>query len=397
MRALNNYMCLWSLATACSAIAYCDDLDLGPPSVGETPESITREWMALGATDLSEDNRIESVEFVLQHSGFFGADNLVTFTAEIEDRAFLDLLTQALQDIRVLYPIEYNNLAGSNPRLGHLTVKTTRGKLRVYVHEDSFYLITKDRDGIGTYSKFYSTSLATLLEAFLEREGRLQSSKFRYKSLTDGFYSVSGFFKKTLAEMHGLRDGRIVNKVGDVDFEKVDPRQGKPLWQTVADYNKAREADSAWLVMEADGARELCVLLDNKEVLSLLADAVRIMTTTLPRATDKPCDSRPIGQLVLTQPDGYVEVDIHPTFFRLVTVPKEFLGSSKVFAFHSPYLANLIDAIRASAGVPPFSDEQREALCGEAYNKARRAAMLDLIAKTPSLRREETAPQESTK
>lgn len=409
MAAVNSSICLWSLAAVCSVVACGDCLDIDSPSVGETPESVTREWLSFGAIDLSEDNRIQCVKFVLQPDDFFGADGPVTFAFESDDRAFIELLTQAFQDVRVLCPLECSNAASSNLRLGHLVVKTAHGDVRVVIHERGFYLLTRDRDGSETSAKFESPSLATLIEAVLEREGKLKSSRFNYEWSSGQRYVDShvAFFKKKRDETGGLGECRVVNEVGNVEPKSTDPGPGKALWPTVADFNrfdyhKPVETNWARLVMDANEARELSVVLDKKNILTQLAHAVRDMITSPPRATDKPCESRPIGHLVLTQPDGYVEIEIHPTVFRLVTAPNEFVGPSKVFAFQSPSLAYLIDGIRKAAGVPPFSDEQREALSGEAYIRTKRADMLDVISKAPPFRlkdapRKRCAPTRGTK
>lgn len=394
MRAANKSICLWLIAAVCSAIVCGDDLDddfdSGPPWVGETPESITREWLSFAANRLPEDDRIEAAQLVLQKDNGFGEMEAVTLDTTIKDRDVLALLKQALRDARVIDPLMWHDMGIPYFPLGHLGLRTTRGNVDVRIHGGGFRLITKTGDASPTYADFYSPSLATLLEAFLAREGKLQSAGFTIDELSGQRFVRVGiaYLEKKMAKMAGLGHGKIVNENNKADPEIAALRRGKALWQDLADYENFPRLDSAGLVMEASGARELNVSIKDEEVLKELSLAVRDMIASPPRATDKPCESRPIGQLVLTQPDGYVEVEIHPTFFRLVNAPKEFLGPSKVFAYQSPSLAYLIDAIRASAGVPRFSDEQREALSGEAYVKARRAAMLDLIAKTPSLRRE---------
>ncbi len=388
-------LCLWPLVAVFSALGYGDERDPPPPLL-DTPESITQEWLSWRVLDFSDGNRIESVTLVLQKDGFLGVEGPVTFTTKIEDQASIALLTQGLQDIRIIKPLQWVNAASSNPKRGHLTLNMSDGNVCVEVRSKDFTFISDAADGRAVHARFYSPSLAVFLETFLEREGRLPSSGVKYDRLSGQHYVHANvaYQKKQLVALPGLGNGQIINKLNGGDPDNAAVRHGKALWQTVADYQYARP-DSAWLAMDAGGVRELSVSIKDDDLLAELALGVmNEVITSPPRATDKPCESRPIGQLVLNQPDGYVEVEIHPTFFRLVTVPKEFLGPSKVFAFQSPSLAYLIDAIRASAGVPRFLDEQREALTGEAYIKARRAAMLDLIAKTPSLRREEAAPQE---
>lgn len=394
MRAVNSFFCLWLIAAVCSVSVCGDDLedefDSGPPWVGETPESITGEWLSFAASRLSDDDRIEAAQLVLQKDNGFGELEAVTFDTTIRDHDFLALLKQALRDELVINPLMWTDMGIPYFPLGQLSLRTTRGDVDVRVHGGGFRLVTKSDDRSATYSDFFSPSLATLLEAFLEREGRLRSAGFTTDELTGHRYVRAhiAYLEKKLAKTAGLGHGKIVNENNKAEPDIAALRHGKALWHDLVDYENFPRTESAVLVMEAGGARELYVSIKDDEVLAQLAHAVRDIIASPPKKTDKPCDSRPVGQLVLVHPDGYVEVEIHPTFFRLVNVPKEFLGPSKVFAYHSPSLAYLIDAIRASAGVPRFSDERREALSGEAYIKDRRAAMLELIAKTPWLRPE---------
>jgi hypothetical protein len=402
MRAVNNSFCLWLIAAVCSVSVCGDDLegefDSGPPWVGETPESITREWLSFAANRLSDDDRIEAAQLVLQKDNGFGELEAVTLDTTIKDHDFLALLKQSLRDELVINPLMWTDMGIPYFPLGRLSLRTTRGNVDIRLYGGGFRLITRPDDASVTYANFFSPSLATLLEAFLAREGKLQSGGFTIDRLSGQRYVRAhiAYLEKKMAKMAGLGRGKIVNAVHQAQPEMAALRRGKALWQDLTDYENFPPTESAVLVMDAGGARELYVSIKDDEVLAQLAHAVRDIITSPPKKTDKPCESSPIGQLVLVHPDGYVEVEIHPTFFRLVNVPKEFLGPSKVFAYHSPSLAYLIDAIRASAGVPRFSDQQREAFSGEAYIKNRRAAMLDRIAQTPFLSQEGDPSQSDT-
>jgi hypothetical protein len=147
------------------------------------------------------------------------------------------------------------------------------------------------------------------------------------------------------------------------------------------------QLEAARLTMPGAHDKVLDVVVEGKENLLLLRKAMRGIVVCPRHPPDLPDDADdPLGELRLSTTNGDMLVEICRDGFRLRPVPKEFGGKGGALPFQSPSLAYLIDALRRSAGAPPLSDELREALSGEAYLKAKRAAMRDLIEKVPAFR-----------
>jgi hypothetical protein len=314
----------------------------------------------------------------------------------IDDPQILSLLDQAMTDVCVIRLPHKWCIGGPVHRIGYLMLNTKGGELGIIINSSTFGLSAPP--GTRDYATpFHSMSLALLVDALLKSEGGTQLLDSEVDLLSGQKYvdrEVSIVKRKLAAGVPGLRFGKVTNRVDGEDPERNTIGHEWALWELLDPETEVLPV-SARLVMRDRDGQDLNARVDDREIMKLLVYSMWDMITSAPRATDKPNDSRSIGQLDLTLPDGVVQIDIHPEGFRLITVPKELLGPSRVFVFQSPSLAYLIDAICESAGVARNSDKQRKALSGEAYLESQRAATLDRIAKTNALQGESTSPLNS--
>ncbi len=391
---------LFPAALIALAIGYAEEPHTAPPTRDEVRGAICKEWRGFSYLDLTTSKPIPSARLVMQKERFFSSkDNEVTVDVTIDDGDELAIVAAAIADVLVELPVEDNHWPPVS-RIGYLTFPTKNGEARIVIYENEFGpLITEEAWLSGDSGHFFhSPSLTTLLDALLIRErGHGFPEKQREHMSREFLLDYSVRNAKVASERIAQRiAGKLVNRAGQElpldEAAQVPPRDEWALWDVLDGRSSPKQAR---LVMGNGKKRDLDVVFTDRDALDFLLPSG--MITSPPRSTDKPPDSKPIGRIDITLTSGLVQIEIHPECFRLVTVPKELLGPSKVFLFQCPGAAYFIDAIRASVGVPRFSDEQREALSGEAYIKAKRAEMLELIAKTPSLRREEASPQESTK
>lgn len=394
MASLSTMSRFWPLAILVAGIVHGGEFAEDPLPDPTTQEVVVSDWKAWQELPFSDHACLNSARLATFQHGWKVPSIRLELDAEFNDREILALFEQAMADVWVIRLPQKWCMTGPVTKISTLTCAGERGDLNVAIYDWMFGVHAPPGGRGHKVLHFRSMSLAILLDALLKTEKGVEVPEKVMRDWSGQTYveqEVGNILAKLSAGVPALEVGKVINRAGG-DLPLRDDNLGDEwdLWELLDPELPANPMSARVILGEGD-KRELDAVVDDPKVMDLLTRSMWDMITSPPRATDKPCESRPIGQIDLTLPNGFVRIEIHPKFFRLVTVPDELLGPSKVFAFQSPSLAYLIDAIRASAGVARFSDEQREALSGEAHIKDRRAAMLDLIDKTPSLRRESDA------
>ncbi|MDZ4855421.1 MAG: hypothetical protein SGJ26_11290 [Nitrospirota bacterium] len=308
---------------------------------------------------------------------------------EIDDPEVVALFETAMRDVMVRGLPQRWCVTGPTYEVAALALKTQDGIFNIYICDTDFAVLSQAGDGVGMKLPFKSMSLAILLKAVASKKCGVEVPE-RLLREWSGQGSIDAEVKRVRGVLKAGVPVRRLDK-GDARAVAADPvehekgARGWKLWGVIDD-DPPPTPVSARLKMSGGEDPEVCVLVDDKEVMQLFFGSMLGLLTTPPRGSDKPFDSKPMGRLDLTLPEGVVQIEIHSECFRLLAVPEVLLGPSREFLFRSPTLAYLVDEFRASAGIARLSDEHRMALSGEAYLEARRSAMLVRIEKTAALR-----------
>jgi hypothetical protein len=389
MMARSNPAWLWLLVLAFGWPSYADELPVRSAVTEKKRQEILYDWRVWEGLNVLKAGEVQSVRIVLQRRKLMSTQ-FGPVTLDVTERSpeTIALFVAALADVRVVGIGRTDDMAWTRNQAGQLTFRTAKGDVLITVYTNEFLFESPPDSGRYPGSYFDSVSLATLLDAFLRKEGiawpadrlrRLSGGPYVDANLTDGKkWTIDPVGVRLAADdLAGHRRRHPPQPLGD---EWI-------YWDLCRSIEEPFQLEAARLTMPGAHDKVLDVVVEGKENLLLLRKAMRGIVVCPRHPPDLPDDADdPLGELRLSTTNGDMLVEICRDGFRLRPVPKEFGGKGGALPFQSPSLAYLIDALRRSAGAPPLSDELREALSGEAYLKAKRAAMRDLIEKVPAFR-----------
>lgn len=389
MMGRSNPARLWLLAVAFAGPSFAGESAVSSAVTEKKRQEILSDWRAWDGLNVLKAGEVESVRVVLQEEKLLSTA-LGPVTLDVTERSpeTIGLFVAALADVRVVGIGRTDDMATTKNQAGHLVFRTSKGDVRIALYTTEFLFESAPDSGRYPNSFFYSMSLATLLDAFLRKEGiAWPEDRIRRSSGRRYIEANIAAVKKWVIGPAGVH--RATDDLAG--HSRRHPPQ--PLghewiyWELCGASEEPFQLEAARMALKAANDEVLDVVIEGKENLLLLRRAVSDIVVCPRRPSDLPDDAdAPLGELRLSTTNGNMLVEICRDGFRLRPVPKEFGGKGGALPFQSPSLAYLIDALRRSAGAPPLSDELREALSGEADLKARRAAMREMIEKVPAFR-----------